>query len=416
MKKRKSFVSVLAILLVVIMVVSLLAGLIGPTSAYAVSQSEIDALQKQKDALKDKKTDLQSEINALRSEQASYLDQKAALDEQNELSRQEIEVLTEQITLYDEMIEQKGEELKEALAVEQEQYDRLRVRIRAMEEDGNLTYLDALFQANDFSELLSRMDMISEIMESDKRLEEEYIATRKEVQQIKADYEKAQADMEEKKADLEVEVAELEKQIAAATDMIASLEGDISVYTKAYNENAAAEQAIQSQIDGLVAELKRQEAAAAAAAAAQNRPAPTTGATGSFVWPVPSSTYITSRFGYRIHPIFGTQRYHAGVDISANSGATILAADAGTVSVATYSSSYGNYVLINHGNGNTTLYAHMSSMAVSAGQSVSKGQTIGYVGSTGWSTGPHCHFEVRSNGANVDPLSYFSSYTIAPSA
>ena len=129
-------------------------------------------------------------------------------------------------------------------------------------------------------------------------------------------------------------------------------------------------------------------------------PAPDTStATGSYIWPCPSSTYITSRYGNRIHPIFGTERFHSGIDISAAEGATVLAADGGTVTVATYSSSYGNYVMIYHTNGTYTLYAHMSSLAVSAGQTVTQGQTIGYVGSTGWATGPHLHFEIRNAAA-----------------
>ena len=149
-----------------------------------------------------------------------------------------------------------------------------------------------------------------------------------------------------------------------------------------------------------------------AAAAAGNKGGGSSGGTASaagyFSWPVPSCTYITSRFGYRVHPIFGTTKYHSGVDIAAGSGAAINAAAGGTVSIAEYSDSYGYYCVIYHSNGMTTLYAHMNSMpVVSAGQTVSAGQLIGYVGSTGWSTGPHCHFEIRVSGSCVDPLSYF---------
>ena len=151
-------------------------------------------------------------------------------------------------------------------------------------------------------------------------------------------------------------------------------------------------------------ELRKQEEAA------RQQPNPGGGpiyGSGSYIWPVDSTT-ISSDYGYRIHPIFNTERFHAGVDINANSGDPIYAADSGTVAIATYSSSYGYYVVINHGGGNSTLYAHMSSMAVSAGDTVTQGQVIGYVGSTGWSTGPHLHFETRSGGSTVDPMTYFS--------
>ena len=168
-------------------------------------------------------------------------------------------------------------------------------------------------------------------------------------------------------------------------------------------------------------EARRAAAAAAAAAAANQQYKPgynaTGAAAGSYSWPCASSTYITSKFGYRIHPIFQTQKYHSGVDIAANSGEPITAAAGGTITIAEYSSSYGNYVVIYHSDGTTTLYAHMSSMAVSAGQTVSKGDVIGYVGSTGNSTGPHLHFEVRVNGSCVDPLQYFSlSFSYASDA
>ena len=132
---------------------------------------------------------------------------------------------------------------------------------------------------------------------------------------------------------------------------------------------------------------------------------------GSFVWPA-TSYLVTSEYGYRIHPLQGVQKFHSGIDIGAGAGTPIYAAAAGTVATATYNDSYGNYVLINHGGGNSTLYAHMSSMAVSSGAYVTQGQVIGYVGSTGWSTGPHLHYEVRLNGSTVNPLSYYSGYTI----
>ena len=130
------------------------------------------------------------------------------------------------------------------------------------------------------------------------------------------------------------------------------------------------------------------------------------GATGSMMWPCPSCHTITSEFGWRYHPIYHTQKYHSGVDIGASYGASIVAADGGTVITAGAVSGYGNCVVINHGNGITTLYGHMSSIAVSSGQKVSKGQTIGYVGSTGNSTGPHLHWEVTVNGVRQNPLNY----------
>ncbi|NCB50758.1 MAG: peptidase M23 [Clostridia bacterium] len=416
--KRKTAASVICIVLAVLMAVSLIVSVLGSVSAHAVSQSQIDALEEQKSEIASQREELQGNIDELKANQADILEQKAALDERNELNRQAIELIDEQIELYANLIEEKAKEVVDAKATEDAQYAEYRAHVRAMEENGKYTYLALIFRSKSLSDLLSNIDMIGEIMDADKRLYDQYTAAREYTEQVKAEYEATLVELQGKQEDLKAEKAELEAQIEAANQLISELQADIDEYTAAFEENEAAEAEIQSQIDSLTAELKAQEEAArkAAEAAKQQYSGVGSTATGSFVWPIPSSTYVTSGFGWRIHPIFGTERYHNGIDISANSGSTILAADSGTVSVATYSSSYGNYVVLYHSGGTTTLYAHMSSIAVSAGDTVSQGQTIGYVGSTGWSTGPHCHFEIAINGTRVDPLNYFSNYTMAPDA
>ena len=180
--------------------------------------------------------------------------------------------------------------------------------------------------------------------------------------------------------------------------MIAGLQNDLERAAAEYEINAAAEDEMIAYLDALSLQFAQEQEEALRRALA----------VGTLLWPVPDCTLITSRFGYRIHPILKYERFHAGVDIGAKSGDTIVAADGGTVAVAEYSDSYGNYVLINHGNGYTTLYAHMCSIAVEAGQTVEQGETLGYVGSTGWSTGPHCHFEIRYNEEKTDPEAYFT--------
>ena len=216
-----------------------------------------------------------------------------------------------------------------------------------------------------------------------------------------------------------------------ATALIADLDEDIEQARQEYLANEAAEQALNDQMNQIAWEMWQQEQAQKEEENNNNNTGDSgstggnsgtggdsgSAATGTYIWPCPSSTYITSRYGNRIHPIFGTERFHSGIDIGANEGATVLAADGGTVTVATYSSSYGNYVMIYHTNGTYTLYAHMSSLAVSAGQTVTQGQTIGYVGSTGWSNGPHLHFEIRNaNGGTEDPTAYFSGLSYSADA
>ena len=421
MKQKRLAVQIICIVLAAMFTLSLALIAIGSTGAYAIGeqyQGEIDSIEAQKEELQAERAGMQAGIDELEAQRASVLEQKAALDAQNELARQEIELIDEQISLYTSLVEEKARELEQAEAEESEQLDTYRTHIRAMEENGKYTYLDILFRSASLSELLTAIDQIGEIMEADKRLYDEYSAAREHTEDVKAEYEATLAELGAESEELAEEKAELEEQIASAVELITELEEDLEQARAEYAANEAAEAALNSQLDAINAAIAAEEEAARQEAMQNNQQYTGTGstATGSYIWPCPSSTYVTSRYGYRTHPIFGDQRFHSGIDISANEGATIIAADSGTVSVATYDSSYGNYVTVYHSNGTYTLYAHMSSLAVSAGQTVSQGDTIGYAGSTGWATGPHLHFEIRSNGGTVDPLAYFSNYSLAPDA
>ncbi|MBQ2633473.1 MAG: peptidoglycan DD-metalloendopeptidase family protein [Oscillospiraceae bacterium] len=462
----KRMIRMICILLAALMVGGLLAAAL-TTQAHAVTQAEIDRLQAQRSVIQSQKRDVQEQIQMLRSEKAGALERKEALDEENELNWQEIQLIDQQITLYDEMIEEKGVEVDEARDAEERQYERYLARVRTMEETNALTYLSVLLKANSLTDFLGRLNDIMDIVRTDQNVKAEYIAAREHLEAVKAEYEQVQEQQKEKREELQEQRDELTEKLEYAQLVINQLEDDLSNYEAAFNAKAAEEVAIQNQIDAKVEELRRQQEAEerarqayleaqrrAQAAANQGSSGGTStgggtgtggrtttgggttggattgggstgggtssgGSYGYFTWPVPASSYITSRFGYRIHPILGTSKYHAGVDIAASYGTAINAAAGGTVQVSTYNSSYGNYCVIYHSNGTTTLYAHMNSRPiVSVGQTVYAGQQIGYVGSTGLSNGPHCHFEVRVNGANVNPLSYFSgmAFTFSPSA
>lgn len=416
---KKKAISIVCIVLAFLMMVTLVVSVVGSLGALAADeQDQIDALEQQKIELQSQQASIQTNINELMAQQADVIEQKAAMDEKNELARQEIELINEQIDVYTDLIEQKARELEKAEAAEQAQYDLYCKRVRAMEEEGSYTYLDILFQCRSLSDVLSAIDMIGEIMDADKRLFEEYKTARENTEKVKAEYEGTLQQLGEKQETLEAEKAELEAQIAAAVEVINQLENDIEAAKAEYAKAAAAEAAAQASINAIIAQMQAEEEAARQEAAENNQQYTGTGstATGTYIWPCPSSTYVTSAFGMREHPLFGDERPHSGIDIAGSAGSEVLAADSGTVAVATYSSSYGNYVTIYHSNGDYTLYAHMSSLAVTAGQNVTQGDVIGYVGSTGWATGPHLHFEIRVNGSTVDPLSYFSNYTLAPDA
>ena len=419
MKQRKLIIRVMCVFLAALMILGLLATAF---SAYAVDQTEIDALKDEKAKLEAESEELQKDIENLESQQARYIDRKAAIDRRIQVNLDEIDVIQAQIELYDTRIAETREKLSLALADEEQQYQELRTRMRAMEESGTISYVSILLHAASLTDFLSKAADISNVMEYDRNLQDSYVSRREEVEELKADLEQAQLEQEGIRAEMEFKQQQLEAQTVAAYEMLANLESDLDSYNKAMEENDAAEEALQKELDEKMAELARQERAAAAAApSGGGTSSGGTGATsggvqyvsgaGGFRWPA-SSYLVTSTYGYRIHPISGDNKFHAGIDVGAGSGTPIVAAAEGDVATATYNDSYGNYVLVNHGGGTATLYAHMSSMAVSVGQHVTQGQVIGYVGSTGWATGPHLHFEIRVGGSTVDPLGYFSGYTV----
>ena len=393
MKKALRRKGIVSLLVLFSLSISLRAG-----EAFAVTQSEIDDIQRQREALTAQREQSQAKVDELQAEQVSVLEQKAALDARNQYALAQIQLINEQIELLDELIKQKEEEVNAAREKEEAQLERYRTRVRAMEENSSQSILELIVNSSSLSEMLAAVDDMGAIMESDRSLQEEYIAAREATQQIMAEYEDAKADYEAKRRELRLEQTKLERQVEEACALIAGLQNDLERAAAEYEINAAAEDEMIAYLDALSLQFAQEQEEALRRALA----------VGTFLWPVPDCTLITSRFGYRIHPILKYERFHAGVDIGAKSGDTIVAADGGTVAVAEYSDSYGNYVLINHGNGYTTLYAHMCSITVEAGQTVEQGETLGYVGSTGWSTGPHCHFEIRYNEEKTDPEAYFT--------
>lgn len=429
--RRKRMTAIIALALAVLMVVTLMASLI-PMSASAVNQSDIDNLQNQKNEISNRVQDAKARVEALKADKANVLEQKLALEEQGRAAQEQLDLVAQEIAMYDGMIEEKAQELEQARTREADQRQRYRARVRAMEESGGYNILALFAGAESFGELLTAIDDMGEIMESDKRLEKEYVAAREETEDIKAEYEQVREEYGEKQDELRVEQARIEEDIQEAQETLNSLESEIQKAIEAYEAAEAEEAAAASTILAMIQqynEQKRQEAANNPSGGGDNgggnsggdngggntgglNPGGASG-TGSFIWPVPCSTRVTSRFGNRIDPFTGETRYHSGIDIDGfgNAGNSIVAADGGQVITASFDGGYGNYVVIDHGNSTQTLYAHMSGMAVSKGDWVEQGQVVGYLGDTGRATGVHCHFEVFVNGGRTDPTAYFSGLT-----
>lgn len=424
--QKKLLKPIFSFVLAFVMAASLFVGFIPTTASAKVTQSEIDDLKSQKAALSEQSASYEATINSLKNKKNAQVELKTALDSKLALTNQQIMNLEEQIKLHDALIERKTQEVDEAQKTADEQLEKYKKRVRAMEESGRYNYFEVLFGANSIGEFLSLIDDIGDIMQSDKELEESYKQSVTDLKTVKAEYEEAQAELKQNKVECAQLKDQLQIDITQAASVITSLQSEINDNASVLSELDSQESALQSQIQSKVKQLNEQKKAEEEANRNNNNGGSSGGnsggstvGTGNLVWPS-YCTYITSRQGPRVHPITGEYKNHGGTDIGASYGSAIYAADSGKVVSSSdgWNGGWGNYVMIDHGNGMQTLYAHMSSRAVSVGQTVKRGQTIGYVGSTGMSTGPHLHFEMYVNGSRIDPQTKYPgmSFTYSASA
>ena len=419
--QKKLLKPIFSFALAFVMAASLFVGFI-PTTASAVTQSEINDLKSQKAALSEQSASYEATISSLKNKKNAQVELKTALDSKLALTNQQIMNLEEQIKLHDALIERKTQEVGEAQVTADEQLEKYKKRVRAMEESGRYNYIEVLFGANSIGEFLSLIDDIGDIMKSDKELEDSYKESVVNLKEAKAEYEEVQTELKQNKVECAQLKDQLQVDITQAAAVITSLQADINENASVLSELDSQESALQSQIQAKVNQLNEQKKAEEEANRNNNNGGSSGGSTtgtGNLVWPS-YCTYISRRQGPRVHPITGEYKNHGGTDIAASYGSAIYAADSGRVVSSSdgWNGGWGNYVMIDHGNGMQTLYAHMSSRAVSVGQTVSRGQTIGYVGSTGMSTGPHLHFEMYVNGSRIDPQTKYPgmSFTYSPSA
>lgn len=400
-------------IIVVLMCVAVMTSL--PGQSYAITYADITS-----DAIKDKEDKISSaeaEKKALEESLAALEEKKAALEKEKknlssyvkELDSQladieaQIEELNIQITTKEAEIAVAEKELQAAIETEQAQYEAMKKRIQFMYEQGESNYFAMLLSAEDFSDMLNKADYIEQLSAYDRQKLDEYVAITQYVRLCKSELELQKMVLDQQKEGVVIRQNEIETLIANKKVQIEEFQTNIATQQAAideYEEELKFQEELISQYEAEIKEAKREILLENGISISYNGE--------KLTWPCPSYTRISSPFGWRIHPTLGVNKFHNGVDMAAPKGTDILAAFSGEVVAATYNSTMGNYVMMNHGNGFYTIYMHASKLCVSPGDIIIEGEKIAEVGSTGRSTGPHLHFGVRKNGEYVDPMDYLN--------
>jgi len=458
MRNRKQFVQILAFAMAALMLLSLILGLLPKASAASSGEikQQINALQNQKAELRGQMEDLKNQYAETEDEITNLLSKKSILDQEIFLLNSEIENINQQIGAYNVLIADKQTEVEEAEQRWKELNEKHKDRIRTMEEEGELSYWSVIFKARSLSDLLDRLNMIQEIAAADRRrleqlrdaalvveeartaLEEEKAALQSTKEELDASYEEMYGKRQEsedliqtllqKAQEIEGLQEELEKEDEDLLNRIAQMEKEYNdaKYREWLEHMATATTAppattapTETTAPPSTTQPPAQEGDTPPATQPAEPPAtqpptqpptepptePTQPKPESWIRPC-SYVMVSSPFGDRDAPTAGASSNHKGVDLAGAEGTPIVASRSGSVTIATYSNSAGYYVTINHGDGFSSVYMHMTGFTVSVGQQVSQGQVIGYMGSTGISTGPHLHFGISYNGVYVNPASY----------
>ena len=360
-------------------------------------QQKLENARSRIDAAKDKKATLNQQISGLDGKLAAIQDRLDGLGDQIASVEERLSVTREKLALLRKELRLKRLELEKAQAKLELEQRNFQERVVLSYKSEDLDYVDVLLASSSFEDLISRVNVIHDLLGGNDDLVGDLEATRDEVDA-------------EKKA-----IAEREGAVADAAKVLQEKSDELAALRAAQAASQAAALAVRQQktstlkgVNKDLAELERQEsqllAESQALAGVVGGSGSSGGGSGSLSWPVNGP--VTSAFGWRIHPILGYKKFHTGIDIGVGYGVPIRSSAAGTVIYASWMGGYGNVIIVDHGDGLSTLYAHQAGLAVGTGAHVARGQTVGYVGSTGFSTGPHLHFEVRVNGNPVDPMGY----------
>ena len=435
MKNRKKFVSIMAGILAGVMLLTLILGIL-PAAAFAAESSseireQINALEAQQEALEAQQAALWDQYSANENEMLDMVAKKNVIDQEIANLNAQIENINTQIAAFNLLIADKQDELDAAEARLAELNAKNKERIRAMEEEGKLSYWSVLFKASSFSDLLNRLNMIEEIAAADQRRLQEMSEAAEVVANAMAELETQKTEQEAAAEELNEASAELEVKRAEADELLTQLVAKGEEFELLIEESEAAQDDLMQQIaqrEKDFDQAKYREWLATSVATTKPTTAPTTGSSGGgsgsgggssgggsgsgggtssggWMTPVPYYT-LTSPFGMRLHPVYGYYRMHNGVDLACAQGTPIYASRSGQVTFAGWGNDAGYYVSINHGDGYASVYMHMTHFIVGSGEYVSQGQVIGYVGSTGASTGAHLHFGISYNGTYVNPMNY----------
>ena len=415
MKNKKLLVSIIAGILALILVLGLFVSVL-PTYASAESSADIkkriEELEEEKDVIDEKIKELEGKASENYGEMEKIVAQKDLIDQEVFLLNEQIDNINAQISEYGLLIADKQDELDAAQEHLVQLQAKNKERIRAMEKNGGLSYWSVIFKANSFVDLLDRLKMIEEIAEADQeRLEEMAVAAEK-VAEAKVSLEEEKVSLEDSKKLLDETQAELAVKRSEADKLL----GELVAIGQEYADLIEESEDEQNELALEIAKAEKEYNAAKKKEEEASRPSSSGGGSSSSYAPPSSAgwitpcryTVLTSPFGYRNHPIQGVYKMHYGVDLANVTGTPIWAARSGTVSAATYNSSAGYYVSINHGDGFSSIYMHMTHYIVKSGDYVEQGQVIGYMGSTGGSTGPHLHFGISYNGTYVNPANYIN--------
>ncbi|MCR4590984.1 MAG: peptidoglycan DD-metalloendopeptidase family protein [Lachnospiraceae bacterium] len=362
-------------------------------------EAEVKDAEQNRATLKSGSDSARSEINALSAAQDQVMSDIRELDRQSDETQNELDRLRQSISENELRIVDAENDVKEAKDDVKTQYEDMKKRIRFMYEAGDQAFAELLFSSEDFGQFLNRSEYIKQIQEYDERKLKEFAEARAKLEAALKNLEKEEESLQKKAEEEEAEKEKLDSLIdekAGQVEKYESLIGDREALIKEYESMIAAETA---QIAALEAAIKAEKAALA-----EEQRRKYDG--GKFAFPAPDYTRVSDDYGMRMHPTLGVEMMHNGIDLAAPSGSPVLAAYDGKVIAADYSPSMGNYIMLDHGDDLISIYMHCSSLGVSAGQEVSRGDRIAAVGSTGRSTGPHLHFGVRQSGSYVSPWKY----------